>query len=115
MISQRHRFHGLGGLRPVYQRGRAVRGPLMSLKFVDRRPGRPYRAAVVVSKQVSPSAVMRNRIRRRLYEVVRQADPELTSEQDLVFTVFSDQLATIDSKKLEKLVRDLLTKTKSSA
>jgi ribonuclease P protein component len=82
----------------------------MSLKFMDRRPDKPFRAAVVVSKQVSTSAVVRNRIRRRVYEVIRQTSPQLTAGQDLVFTVFSDQLATIDAAKLRALVNDLLAK-----
>lgn len=66
---------------------------------------------MVVSRQVSPSAVVRNRIRRRLYEVLRQTDPQLTVGRDLVFTVFSDQLASLDATKLRGLVIELLTKT----
>ena len=110
MITQRHRFHGLGGLRPVYKHGQTVRGPLISLKFLDRHPGRPFRAAVVVSRQVSPSAVVRNRIRRRIYEVLRQTEPRLTAERDLVFTVFSDQLANMEAAKLKALLTELLAK-----
>jgi ribonuclease P protein component len=110
MISQRHRFHGFGGLRPVYRHGQTVRGSQMSLKFLDRQPGRPFRAAVVVSRQVSPSAVVRNRIRRRVYETVRQTDSKLTAERDLVLTVFSDQLANMDATQLKALVTELLVK-----
>ncbi|HVI60614.1 MAG TPA: ribonuclease P protein component [Candidatus Saccharimonadales bacterium] len=108
MIGQRNRFHGYGSLRAVYQRGRTVRGPLMSLKYNDRGPGRAYRAAVVVSRKVHKSAVTRNRIRRRLYEIIRLADSRLTDHKDLVLTVFSDRAAELESDKLRAMVEDLL-------
>jgi ribonuclease P protein component len=69
-----------------------------------------YRAAVVVSKKVNKSAVIRNRIRRRIYEIIRQADPELTDCKDLVLTVFSERVADMSNDKLNASVRDLLSK-----
>ena len=111
MLGRSHRFHGYGSLRGVYQRGRSARGPLMSLKFAQRQAGRPYRVAVVVSRKVNKSAVVRNRIRRRVYEQVRLAEKEIAPGTDLVFTAFSDQLATIEAQKLKNLVEELLKKT----
>lgn len=110
MISVRHRFHGHNSLRGVYSHGQTIRSQFVSLKFVDRAAGRPYRAAIVVSRKVHKSAVVRNRIRRRLYEVIRQADDELTRQRDLIFTVFSDQIADMPSAELTKTVEDLLRK-----
>jgi ribonuclease P protein component len=111
MIARTHRFHGYGSLRGVYQRGQAVRGQLLSLKFVSRGPNRSYRAAVVVSRKVSKSAVVRNRIRRRIYEIVRRHQEQLSPGLDLVFTVFGSELAEMDSTKLELSVVGLLEKT----
>ncbi len=111
MIALRHRFHGHGGLRGVYQRGQSIRGPMMNLRFVHRDPGRPYRVAVVVSRKVSKSAVVRNRIRRRIYELVRTSDKDVTPGTDLVFTVFDEQLAKLESAKLQTIVSGLLSKT----
>jgi ribonuclease P protein component len=108
MITAAHRFHGYGSLRGVYQRGRNVRGPLMSLKFGPRGPGRPYRVAVVVSRKVSKSAVVRNRIRRRIYEIVRHSDTDIVPGTDLVFTVFDEQVAGLEAPKLRALVGELL-------
>jgi ribonuclease P protein component len=112
MISQLHRFHGYGSLKSVYKGGRTARGPLMNLKHADRPAGKRYRAAVVVSRKVHKSAVVRNRIRRRIYEVIRQADPVLTSGKDLVFTVFGEQAATMPAAKLQTLVEQLLKKAR---
>ena len=113
MIARPHRFHGYNSLKPVYRAGQTVRGPLMSLRYSTREARRPYRVAVVVSRKVHKSAVVRNRIRRRLYEIVRRSSDQLPGGRDLVFTIFSDQVATIDVGKLEKIVGDLLRKTKS--
>lgn len=111
MISARHRFHGYGGVRAVYRGGTAVRGPQMSIKYMDRGKKSGYRAAVVVSKKVHKSAITRNRIRRRVYEIIRQSDPRLTDRKDLVLTVFSEQVADMPADKLRAAVENLLAKT----
>ncbi|HTE57643.1 MAG TPA: ribonuclease P protein component [Verrucomicrobiae bacterium] len=105
MIASSHRFHGYGSLRYVYQNGKTVRGPLSALKFVTNDRRKSYRLAVVVSKKVSKSAVVRNRIRRRLYEVFRQHESDISRPYDMVLTVFHEQLATLPSEDIQKLVR----------
>jgi ribonuclease P protein component len=69
-----------------------------------------YRAAVIVSRKVHKSAVRRNRIRRRLYEIIRLQSPHITEPYDIVLTVFSDQLADMPAEKLTELVVGLLRK-----
>ena len=105
MIGRAHRFHGHGSLRYVYQHGKTVRGPLTALKFIQNSRRQTYRVAVVVSKKVSKSAVVRNRIRRRLYEQVRLNEPLITARYDVVVTVFHEQVATLPADQLERLVR----------
>jgi len=109
MITRSHRFHGNNSLRAVYRRAQTQRGTLVSLKTVaNKRPG-GYRAAVVVSRKVSKSAVVRNRIRRRIYEIIRSHAAQL-SASDLVLTVFGEELATLPHAQLEATIVDLLTK-----
>lgn len=110
MLQQRHRFHGYGSLKSVYQRGENLRGPLLSLRFARRDPKRPYRVAVVVSRKVSKSAVIRNRIRRRLYEAVRTSQYIPQPGTDLVLTVFDEKVATTEAAQLRKNVDSLLKK-----
>lgn len=78
----------------------------MSIKYShnDRRSN--YRLAVVVSKKVHKSAVTRNRIRRRIYEAVRQNPP--VGGLDIVLTVFSDAVAELSSTELTKQVTGLM-------
>lgn len=110
MIGRAHRFHGYGSLRSVYQHGQTVRGSMLSLRFARRRTQRPYRAAVVVSRKVNKSAIVRNRIRRRLYEIVRRSDVAIAPGTDMVFTVFDDRPAELPASKLQRAVDELLDK-----
>jgi ribonuclease P protein component len=110
MISRRHRFHGHNSLSFVYKQGKMVRGGQLALKYAPNSRRKIYRVAVVVSRKVSKSAVVRNRIRRRIYEVVRASDAAITLPYDLVFTVFSDQLASLSATELQQQVLGELRK-----
>jgi ribonuclease P protein component len=110
MISQAHRFHGRNSLRFVYQRGQNVRGGAISLRFIENPRRQKYRVAVVVSRKVSKSAVVRNRIRRRIYEIVRGYARQLNGPLDLVFTVYGEDVAQLPHADLEELVVSQLTK-----
>jgi len=108
MIARSNRFHGYSSLSFVQRHGQTVRGPLLSLRYVlnDRR--KSWRLAVVVSRKVSKSAVARNRIRRRIYEVVRLNEPNIVGPYDFVFVVFSPQLTDVESEKLATMIVELL-------
>lgn len=90
------------------QNGRVVRQRLMMARSMSGRyPA--GRVAVIVSKKVYKSAVKRNRIRRRIYNIVRH---ELARHQgggfDIVITVFSPEALAADSRNLQREV-SLLT------
>lgn len=110
MIDKTHRFQGYGSLRFVYQKGQVVRGQLGSLKYIINRRRNTYRVAVVVSRKVHKSAVVRNRIRRRIYEVVRSKSGAIKAPYDLVFIVYSDQMATVPSSALRDAIIEKLEK-----
>lgn len=110
MISKQHRFSGKSSINAVYKKGGASRSGQLSLKFIPKKTT-DYRLAVVVSKKVSKSAVVRNRIRRRIFELVRKKieNPQ-TVNQDMVITVFSPEVAELKSQNLEKMLDELLTR-----
>lgn len=108
MINRSHRFHGYGSLKNVYRHGQTVRGPLFAIKS-SPNPKKPnYRLAVVVSRKVNKSAVVRNRIRRRLYEIVRQNEQDIIGPHDIVISVFNDRVADEPQASLERQVKKLL-------
>ncbi len=110
MIHSAHRFHGRSSLRFVYQRGQVVRAPLITLRYVRNDRQSAYRLAVVVSRKVSKSAVVRNRIRRRLYEIVRTHADRIVGPYDLVLNVYSEEVATLSHANLQKTLLGQLTK-----
>jgi len=108
MISRTNRFHGHNSLRFVYQHGHVVRGPFYSIRYAVNERRKTYRTAIVVSRKVSKSAVTRNRIRRRLYEIVRQASRGIEGPYDIVITVFNEQVASMPAPELEKGIKALM-------
>lgn len=110
MLASLHRFHGHTALGFVYKRGQTVRSPMLSLKYVINRQRSAFRAAVVVSRKVDKSAVVRNRIRRRVYAAVQRVSGQIEAPYDLVFTAFSNQLAICKPPEVDELVQMQLRK-----
>ncbi len=67
-----------------------------------------FRAAVVVSRKVSKSAVIRNKIRRRIYEIIRPLDSRISDSYDLVFSVYSIEVALMPMNELRTLLEEQL-------
>lgn len=113
MISKKHRFHGHGALSFLYRNGKTIRSEMVNLRFHSGKND-DFRMAVVVSKKVSKSAVVRNRIRRRLYEFVREVHKAENKKwpTDMALIVFSENLATMSSVELNNLISRLLKKAK---
>ena len=111
MLSKKYRFHSRGGVRYVYQKGKTIRSPKMSLVFVDNKRGFT-RFGVVVSKKVEKSAVKRNYIRRRVYEAIRINLDLIPKEKDYLFVIFSKDVAKMPFSELEKNLGQLVEESK---
>jgi ribonuclease P protein component len=110
MISKEHRFAGQAGLRHVYRKGQTVRGPLFSIKSLLNQRRRNYRAAVVISRKVNKSAVVRNRMRRRLYEAIRNIEKDIAGPYDIVLNVYSDSIVDEPFELLQSQLKKQLAK-----
>lgn len=110
MLQQRYRFHGYGGLRYLYRHASAERSRLLTVKYVANRRRRMPRIAVVVSKKVHKSAVGRNRIRRRVYEILRQRVPYFTGVYDVALIITSSEVLTTPHDELALVVTNLLVR-----
>ena len=109
MLSVSHRFHGHGSLRYVYKNGTAIRSRLITIKYIANPHRKHSRFAVVVSKKVHKSAVGRNRIRRRVYEIIRQELPKFKAPHDVAIMVFSSELISLPSNELHEMIQQLFT------
>jgi len=109
MLARQYRFHGHNSLRNVYRHGRTIRGAQWSIRYCPNERRRCYRAAIVVSRKVSKSAVVRNRIRRRLYELLREQTGDMRRPYDIVLTVFQVDVSTAPFNELTEELCSQLT------
>ena len=106
MLKKINRFHGHGSIRWVLAKGKTNRGRTMSLRYDQSQGG--LKVAVVVSKKVAKSAVIRNRIRRRVYAIAREVLSPETVKGGYVFLVYSDEVASLPHDVLRTQVIKLL-------
>ena len=111
MLNRKYRFHSRGGVRYVYQKGKTIRKPKMSLVFVENTRGFT-RMGVVVSKKVEKTAVGRNRIRRRIYEALRLNMEDIPKKTDYIFVVYSKDFLKMSFKEIEKILGELVAEAK---
>lgn len=110
MISKKNRFYGLGSLNFVFRRGSSLRNSFLSVKYIKNKRNENYRLAVVVSKKVTKIAPKRNKIRRRIYEVLRIEAPHYLTNQDVVFTVYDEKILDLSHPELVDLIKKQLQK-----
>lgn len=110
MLGRQNRFHGYNSVLPVYRQAQVVRADGCSLHYKLNPRRKDYRLSVVVSKKVAKSAVQRNRIRRRVYEIVRQS-VQIDQPYDLIISVFDADFATLEPAKLQKNITNLFIKS----
>lgn len=108
MITNSHRFHGLGSLRFAYTKGKTTRTNDIGLRYIENTRRSTWRAAVVVSKKVHKSAVKRNRVRRRVYEIIRLAGIPQENTADLIFTIYTENVLDMSAVGLQADVSKLL-------
>ena len=113
MLNQKYRFHSRGGVRYVYQKGKTIRTPKASLVFADNLRGFT-RFAVVVSKKVIKSAVGRNRVRRRIYEVLRLNFDSIPKKRDYVFVIYDKNFQKMPFREVEEAIADLIISSKNA-
>ena len=100
MIPYSHRFHGHNSLRYVYKNGDVARSRCATLKTTPNTRRKDARVSVVVSKKVLKSAVLRNRVRRRIYEYIREVLPRITTPHDVVVIVTHSEVLTMSHEDL---------------
>lgn len=108
MLQFQNRFHGHSSLKYVYKHGVSQRSRMITVRSIHNPRRQHARFAVVVSKKILKSAVGRNRIRRRVYEVIRQELPKLKPSHDVVVLIFSSEVRDIPFTDLQENMRSLL-------
>lgn len=109
MLAQKYRFHGHGSLKYLYKNADTYRSRHITVRIKSNPHRKASRFAVVVSKKVHKGAVGRNRIRRRLYELLRAEMASMEGIQDVAVIVTSGEAIFLPQPELESTLRTLLT------
>ena len=112
MLTKYNRFHRRNALKKLYRDGRSVRARFVQLKYIINPRQEAFRAAVVVSRKVSKSAPKRNRIRRRVYEIIRSHQEDINPQADFAIAVFDDRVTDMPSGELKGMIEKLLKDAK---
>ncbi|MCL1929907.1 ribonuclease P protein component [Candidatus Saccharibacteria bacterium] len=111
MISKKFRFHGYGSLKYLFQNGEGARSKFFGLRYVENLHRGHPRLTVIVSKKIAKSAVKRNRMRRKVYEILRQHF-NFEIPYDIAVTVFSDEVLIASRQELEEQLKKLISELK---
>ncbi|HEU0051315.1 MAG TPA: ribonuclease P protein component [Patescibacteria group bacterium] len=85
MLPKSERLRRAKDFALLSQKGRAVFGPLFTLRF---RPSQtPTKIGFVASAKIFKTAVSRNRAKRRLREATRGLKPDWPKQMDLLFVL----------------------------
>lgn len=84
--------------------GRRIHSPTLQIIFT---PNQTVHVAVVVSKKVAKHAVQRNKIRRRMYDIVRNYLKETQVTGVFIFLV-KKPILTMEFTEIRKMVRSHL-------
>lgn len=103
MLSSKQRFHTQGAVRRVMQHGKPARSRHIVVRSIDTRSP-VSRVAVIVSKKIYKSAVKRNRIRRRLFDIVRHEIAKSANVKDITIMVTSPDVLVCDHASLQREV-----------
>ena len=106
MLSARYRFHRRNHVARVHKKGRSVRSGSLALKYVLGN-SKDIKVAVIVSKKVAKSAVTRNRIRRRVFELVRNHFERLPEGFEGIVSVYGVEAAKMPSDELKAHILEL--------
>ncbi|MDX1765323.1 MAG: ribonuclease P protein component [Candidatus Saccharimonadales bacterium] len=109
MLAYKYRFHRRNAINYLYKNGKSARSGPFQLRYIDNRHDHS-RVAVVVSRKVDKRATVRNRIRRRIYEIIRANWDNLSPRKDILISVFEGGVADMPAAELQQEVLGLLKK-----
>ena len=108
MLAQKYRFHGYGSLKFLYHKGKTYRTRTLALRVAHNAHRSNGRVAVVVTKKVQKASPRRNRIRRRVYEIIRKNWDHITPSHDMLISVYDPNAGVMPADHLEAAVIDVL-------
>lgn len=110
MLPKTNRLKRKKDIERVFKRGRGVKEDFLSLKVIKNN-FENSRVALLVSRKISKKATLRNKIRRKLSELVRAKMKKVKKGMDLIL-VAAPGLEEKDFWEINETVDKLLQKAK---
>ena len=107
MLAKNLRFHGHGSLRYLYKNADTFRSRYYTLRISENPRRKMSRVAVVVSKKTHKSAVGRNRMRRRTYEITRHELPRMAKTYDIAIIITSGEVIAAPYQELTEALQGI--------
>lgn len=105
-MQRTHRLTNRDDFKKVYRRGKSVANRQFVVYSFPRRNEEPFRMGVSISKKIG-NAVVRNRLKRQLKEIVRLRKDEIADGYDFIIIVRKGALS-LDYHAMEKSVFHVL-------
>jgi len=102
VLPQINRLKNKKDFERVFKQGKGYRGDFLFCKLIINKSKRS-RFGIVVTEKVSKKAVIRNRIKRRLREILRLNLPKIKQGIDVVIVACSG----IENKNFWEIERDI--------
>ena len=84
-LPKKYRLKGSLVFKNIRKKGRLFQSESFGLGIIFRNDLEVSRFGIVVSSKISKKAIIRNRIRRIIFEVVRKMIPKMKKGHDVVF------------------------------
>ncbi len=110
MLPIKNRLKKKKDFEKVLKEGKSVKWDGLALKYCSNS-FKESRFGIIVSKKVSKKAVVRNKIKRRIREILRRELEKIKKSQDIVFFVFPE-FKNKEFPEVQKIVIKLLKKGK---
>lgn len=109
MLASQFRFHGYGSLRFLFSHGKTYRSKSMSIRVAPNSRRQNSRVSVVISKKVIKASPKRNRVRRRVYEVLRTEWAHIKPSYDILISVYDPEFFDAEHAIITSEIKKLLT------
>lgn len=110
MLSKENRLKRKKDFKEVFKKGKGFGKDFLFLKIKKNNLKKKSRFSFIVSKKISKKAVVRNKIKRRLREVIREELPRIKPGIDGVF-IAKKNIEKKDFLEIKENVIQLLKKT----
>jgi len=110
MLAKENRLREKKDFERILKKGRVFRGRFLILRIIENKLGKT-RFGFIVSQKISKKAVVRNKVKRRLREIMKTKIKNLKKELDIVFITLSGiELKTFSEIKEE--IEEILERAK---